>query len=95
MILVSARAALLQALVAEEGHGLELIERIRMKTAGRVRLQQGSVYPALRLLEREGHVVSRREVREEGGRPRVIYTITTDGRKVARLDAKAISILFG
>ena len=55
MVVVSARAALLQALTLP-GHGLELIERVRRGSGGRVRLGMGSVYPALHELEREGLV---------------------------------------
>jgi hypothetical protein len=49
----SAKAALIQALVTGPGYGLELQERIRERTGGRVRLHSGSLYPALRALERE------------------------------------------
>ena len=45
---ITAKAALLQALIEGEGYGLELIERVRTRTHGRVKLHQGSIYPALR-----------------------------------------------
>jgi len=78
---LTTKAALLQALFAGPGYGLELIERVGQRTNGRVRLGQGSVYPALRDLENAGLVRSwtgRRDVRG-AGRPRVYYELTVAG----------------
>jgi PadR family transcriptional regulator PadR len=78
---LTTKAALLQALFAGPGYGLELIERVAERTGGRVRLGQGSVYPALRDLEAAGLVRSwtgRRGVRG-AGRPRVYYELTVAG----------------
>jgi PadR family transcriptional regulator PadR len=78
---LTTKAALLQALFAGPGFGLELIERVAERTGGRVRLGQGSVYPALRDLEATGLVRSwtgRRSARG-AGRPRVYYELTVEG----------------
>jgi PadR family transcriptional regulator PadR len=94
---VSARSALLQALIRGPGYGLELIERVRTSTSGRVKLNQGSVYPALRALERGGFVESYEvdeALGERGGRPRRYYRITADGERAARDDSKAAVGLF-
>ena len=79
--LLNTKATLLQALFAGPGYGLELIERVAKGTGGRVRLGQGSVYPALRELE------ARRLVRSwtgptngrRAGRPRLYYELTVAG----------------
>jgi len=65
-------------------HGLELIRRVRERTGGAVSLKQGSVYPALRQLERERLVRSwtGRSARG-GGRPRKYYELTATGVKAA------------
>jgi DNA-binding PadR family transcriptional regulator len=70
---LSARAALLQVL-DYPAHGLELIRRVHKRTGGAVSLNQGSVYPALRQLERE-HLVRGWTGRpaKGGGRPRRYY----------------------
>jgi PadR family transcriptional regulator PadR len=79
----TARAAVLQALESP-GHGLELIRRVEMRTGGRVRLKQGSVYPALRQLEREGLVRAwKGRPAKSGGRPRRYYELTLKGVEVA------------
>lgn len=76
---LSAKAALLQVLDSP-GHGLELIRRVQTKTSGRVRLNQGSVYPALRQLEHEGLVRSwKGQSPKGGGRPRTYYELTLAG----------------
>lgn len=87
---ISAKAALLQALMRGEGYGLDLIERVRASTDGALVLHQGSVYPALRELEREGLLESYEgePLPERGGRPRRYYRITADGKRAARQHAE-------
>lgn len=80
---LSARAALLQVL-DYPAHGLELIRRVRERTGGAVSLKQGSVYPALRQLERERLVRSwTGQSPKGGGRPRRYYELTANGVKAA------------
>jgi DNA-binding PadR family transcriptional regulator len=80
---LSARAALLQVL-DYPAHGLELIRRVRERTGGAVSLKQGSVYPALRQLERERLVRSwTGRSAKGGGRPRRYYELTATGVKAA------------
>jgi PadR family transcriptional regulator len=82
---VNAKAALLQALISGPGYGLELIERVAKKTESRIALHEGSVYPALRALEREGLIrsYSGDPLPERGGRPRRYYELTAEGCRVA------------
>ena len=44
---ITAKAAILQALIEGESYGLELIDLIAKRTKGKIKLGQGSVYPAL------------------------------------------------
>ena len=71
---------------------LEVIERVRKLTKGRIVLMQGRVYPALRELESEGLLESYdgEPVHERGGRPRRYYRITAEGRREAHKDAQAL-----
>ena len=82
---ITAKAALLQALLQGPGYGLDLIERVRERTAGQITLGQGSVYPALRDLERQGFLRSfeGKPIQERGGRARRYYELTAEGRRVA------------
>src|SRR3954471_3335944 len=94
---VNARAALLEALLSGDGYGLELIERVKTRTAGRVALGTASVYPALRALEAEGLLESYdgEPLPERGGRPRRYYRITGLGRRTAYETRKTMRGLFG
>lgn len=94
---VDSRTALLQALLAGEGFGLELQQRIEASTGGLTHLAQGTLYPALRELERDGLVESfeGETVPERGGRPRIYYRLTTEGRRVANEERSAAWGLFG
>lgn len=90
---IGARAALLQALLLP-GYGLELIERVRRVTAGRVCLRLGSAYPALSRLAREG-LVRTEVVPAPGtaGRPRKYYELTVRGVASARAEREALTRL--
>src|SRR5260370_41939790 len=94
---ITAKAALLQALVRGPSFGLDLIDRVRQQTGGRLSLNNGSVYPALRALEREGLVKSYEgeTTPERGGRPRRDYKITGQGPKAAMQNRKAAGAVFG
>ena len=93
---ITAKAALLQALVSGPGFGLDLIARVKERTRGGLELGQGSVYPALRDMEREGFVRSwdGESLPERGGRPRRYYELTAAGRRVAVGNAEVVSDLF-
>jgi len=93
---VTAKAALLQALIPGEAYGLELIERVKERTKGKIVLGQGSAYPALRELEREGLVKSyeSQPLPERGGRPRIYYKLTAAGAKAATEHREAVGGLF-
>src|SRR5262245_24788499 len=89
-------SAILQALLQGDSFGLEIIERVEQLTLGRLRLTQGSVYPALRALEEQGLLeYYEAEARAKGGgRPRRYYRITAEGRRVAHEEAAAAFALF-
>lgn len=94
---LSAKAVLLQELSRGPGFGLDLLERIRAISGGAVTLSEGSVYTALRDLEREGFVASAgTESRgDRGGRPRQLYRITEAGQRMAEGHRAAVLALFG
>ncbi len=93
---LNAKTTLLQVLGFGDGYGLELIERVKDRTQGRVVLHQGSVYPALRSLERNGLVESyeSKPVPERGGRPRIYYTLTGKGKTVISEQLEIVNSLF-
>ena len=84
--LLTAKGAILQALISGPAFGLEVIDRVAQRTGGTVRLHQGSAYPALRTLERDGLIRSWEGPADEvrAGRPRRYYELTAEGLRTAR-----------
>jgi PadR family transcriptional regulator PadR len=93
--MLNPRTALLQALISGQGYGLELAERVRDRSRGKTNLGQGTLYPALRALEREGLVRSWEAdpTPARGGRPRVYYELTAKGAKAAQEEREALVAL--
>ena len=74
---------LLLAVLAEApGHGYELAQRLTARSDGELGVPEGSLYPALHRLEREGLVRSRWET--GAGRKRRVYSLTAAGRRRLR-----------
>jgi PadR family transcriptional regulator PadR len=69
---------LLSALAEGPSHGYLLIERLRERSDGAFDLPEGTVYPALHRLERDGLLSS--EWTEAPGRRRRVYRLTRAGR---------------
>lgn len=76
---------------------LDLIERVQGQTSGKLVLGQGSVYPALRDLEREGLLESYEGelTPERGGRPRRYYKLTKLGARAAMEHRTILSEVIG
>lgn len=71
---------------------MEIIERVRERSNGQILLNEGSVYPALKALEREGLLRSfdGEPMPERGGRPRRYYELTGEGWRIAREQRTAL-----
>ena len=71
---------LLLAVVADEpAHGYRIVELLRDRSDGVFDLAEGTVYPALYRLERQGLVASRWS--NGDGRRRRVYRVTAAGRR--------------
>lgn len=68
-------------------HGYAIIDALRAGSAGQVDLPTGTVYPALRRLERAGLI--RGDWTEAGGRKRRVYTLTAAGRRALSTERRA------
>ncbi|MGH9392155.1 MAG: PadR family transcriptional regulator, partial [Vicinamibacteria bacterium] len=76
---LGARTLLLLALSEGPGYGLELIARRKGRSRGRMSLNRGGTYLALRKLETEGLVRGWRRPTGASGRPRRYYELTPRG----------------
>jgi PadR family transcriptional regulator PadR len=70
---------ILATLKRGEAHGYAIIAALREHSGERLDLPSGTVYPALRRLERAGRVSGRWT--QASGRRRRVYAITEDGLK--------------
>ena len=91
--MLAARSALLLALRLGPGYGRQLMRRVRAATGGRTALAPGSVYPALRALEK-GRLVRRWTVaggKARGARARTYYELTVPGVRAAEAEGAALA----
>lgn len=70
----------LQVLSQGRQHGYEIARRIHLRSSEALRVEEGSLYPALHRLERQGHLSGSWGVSDSGRRVRQ-YGLTSSGRK--------------
>jgi PadR family transcriptional regulator, regulatory protein PadR len=70
---------ILQILSYDPSHGYDIAQRIKRQSKGVLDFKDGTLYPTLHTLERDGFVTSQ-EI-EENGRTRRYYKITEQGIK--------------
>jgi PadR family transcriptional regulator, regulatory protein PadR len=71
---------ILQTLVLEPQHGWAISERVQQISSDVLRIQQGSLYPALHRLERRGWIKPRWGTSENNRRAKY-YELTKSGRQ--------------
>lgn len=89
------------ATVADEpAHGYAIVQRLKTRSGGAFELAEGTIYPALHRLERDGLLSSSWSA--EGRRRRRVYRITRHGRAAFEtrkrewtLFSQAVEAVFG
>ena len=76
---------ILQSLAPAPQHGWAIAERVEQRSGDALRIQQGSLYPALHRLERRGLVKARWGTSDHNRRAKY-YELTARGRR--QLDAE-------
>jgi PadR family transcriptional regulator PadR len=71
---------ILKTISLEPKHGWALAKRIQQISGDVLQIQQGSLYPALYRLERQGWIKAR-WAESDTGRPTKFYSLTAAGRK--------------
>jgi transcriptional regulator len=79
---------ILQTLALEPQHGWAISERVQQASSDALRIQQGSLYPALHRLERRGWIKARWGVSENNRRAKY-YELTKTGRRQLELEKDA------
>jgi PadR family transcriptional regulator PadR len=83
----------LQLLARRAMYGYELVRAIEQSSQQVLEFGEGCIYPVLHRLETDGNLESRRET--VGGRNRVVYRLTADGRKRLRTRVAAWRSIVG
>lgn len=76
---------ILKSVQLEPQHGWGIAERIQQISSDVLRIQQGSLYPALHRLERRGWIVAHWGTSENNRRAKY-YELTKSGRKQLQLE---------
>ncbi|MEY2541940.1 MAG: PadR family transcriptional regulator, regulatory protein PadR [Verrucomicrobiota bacterium] len=71
---------ILKSVQHDPRHGLEIADRIQQMSSDILRVEQGSLYPALYRLEAQGWIKGEWDVSENNRKARY-YTLTAAGRK--------------
>jgi len=79
---------ILKTVALEPQHGWAISERIQQISSDVLRVQQGSLYPALHRLERRGWIKARWGASENNRRAKY-YELTREGRKQLESEADA------
>ena len=77
---------ILRTLSLESQHGWGIAERVQQMSSEVLRIQQGSLYPALHRLERRGWIKARWGTSDNNRRARY-YELTKTGRKQLETEA--------
>jgi transcriptional regulator len=83
-------ALVLRTLTFGPRHGYDIVRWLREQTGDALQVEEGSLYPALYRMERDGWVEADWG-KSELGRKAKFYSITDKGRKHLRAEAKAFA----
>ena len=79
---------ILRTLALEPQHGWAISERVQQISSDVLRIQQGSLYPALHRLERRGWIKARWGTSENNRRAKY-YELTKSGRRQLEIEKNA------
>jgi PadR family transcriptional regulator, regulatory protein PadR len=79
---------ILRCVANEPQHGWAISERLQQISSDALRVQQGSLYPALHRLERKGWIAAKWGI-SENNRKAKFYELTNSGRKQLEVEQEA------
>ena len=80
LVAASAKPIILSILLGGEDYGYRIIQRVKRLSGGELEWSNKMLYPVLHRMEKEGLLLSRWKISEEG-RLRRYYAITDKGRQ--------------
>lgn len=90
--LTAAMFHILLALSEGERHGYAIMRSVEQRSAGKIRLGSGTLYPSIKRMLADGWIeeVGSRYDPDLGGEQRRYYRLTSLGRQVARAEAERL-----
>ncbi len=85
MVAAAARPIILSILKKGRSYGYAIIDEIRQKSADDMQWAEGSIYPVLHKLEKDGLITSEWSLSEKG-RNRKYYHISDQGKKALQVE---------
>jgi PadR family transcriptional regulator, regulatory protein PadR len=79
---------ILRCVANEPQHGWAISERLQQISSDALRVQQGSLYPALHRLERKGWIAAKWGI-SDNNRKAKFYELTNSGRKQLEVEQEA------
>jgi len=83
----SLQLLILNVLAQGPNHGYQIAQQIKQQSRGILDFKEGTLYPTLHGMERQGYLISAEE--EENGRIRRYYHLTDSGRNQLAAEQKA------
>lgn len=83
----SLQMLILNALAQGPGHGYQIAQQIKQQSRGVLDFKEGTLYPTLHALERQGYLES--VDAHENGRIRRYYSLTASGREMLAAEVHA------
>jgi PadR family transcriptional regulator, regulatory protein PadR len=84
---------ILQSLRLKPMHGYALVKHIQQVSENLLQIEEGSLYPALQRMLREGWVDAKEGISAKG-RPTRIYRLTTAGRRHLEHEVASVEKMF-
>ena len=91
---LSSQAFYILLFLADEPlHGYAIIQHVRSRTDGEVRLTASTLYAAIKRMLDAGLIAETQSAAESGGAPQRCYRITNTGLRLVRADAERLARL--
>lgn len=86
---------ILKSLVHESNHGFGIAQHIEATSSALLRVEEGSLYPALHRLEKHGYIRADWQTTEAGRRARVYRLAPSGKRRLVQLEKSWTSLAAG
>ena len=94
LVAASSRPMVLSILAGGESYGYEILKHVKVLSGGELEWSDGMLYPVLHRLERDGLIVGRWQLTDQGRR-RKYYRLTARGKRRLASDRESWRAVYG